>query len=150
MQEVVRVHILQKPSQENNRTLKQKGKRVRKAGRRAEGLACCARPGRAHHVLHARSGEALLGCSGHMGWSGNGTLVVPRHERRGRARGHSPPPSPTGLECLPRPLTMPFKRVCFLNNVQEIITPVSNSQPKSILVWPGSLGPGPLPFSLFH
>lgn len=83
-----------------------------------------------------------------MGWSDNGTLVVPRHERRGRARGHSPPPSPTGLECLPRPLTMPFKRVCFLNNVQEIITPVSNSQPKSIPVWPGSLGPGPLPFSV--
>lgn len=61
MQEVVKVHILQKPSQANNLTLKQKGKQVKKAGCGAErGLTCSARPGRAHDVLHAKSREALL------------------------------------------------------------------------------------------
>lgn len=91
MQEVVRVHILQKPSQANNLTPKQKGKRVRKAGRGAEGpyLVCKARS--RTRRLHARSREALLGCSGHMGWSDKGTLVVWFPDmKEGAGRGATP------------------------------------------------------------
>ena len=153
MQEVVKEHILQKPSQANNLTLKQKGKQVKNAGRGEAGGRLPAVQGQVVHTMSftRNPGRPSWGCCAHMNWSDNVTLMVPRHERWGRARGHSPPSSQTRLEyTCHRPLTMPFKRVCFLNNVQEIITPISNSQPKSIPIWPGSLGPGPLPFSLFH
>lgn len=48
-----------------------------------------------------------------MSWSDNVTLVVPRHEGRGRVRGHSPRPTPTGLECMPQTSDDAFQKGVF-------------------------------------